>query len=85
VLAQLEAGAKADPVRRWLDTLPYPLASVLQRFSALRDSREQLEAFLQFYEAMAQFGCAVLLSILRADSDLLALAARHRACCWPSG
>lgn len=74
VLAQLEAGAKADPVRRWLDTLPYPLASVLQRFSALRDSREQLEALLQFYEAMAQFGCAVLLSILRADPDLLALA-----------
>lgn len=74
VLAQLEAGAKADPVRRWLDTLPYPLASVLQRYSALRDSREQLEALLQFYEATAQFGCAVLLSILRADSDLLALA-----------
>ncbi|MBV9384559.1 MAG: hypothetical protein JO242_28350 [Streptosporangiaceae bacterium] len=27
-----------------------------------------------FYEATAQFGCAVLLSILRADSELLALA-----------
>jgi hypothetical protein len=74
VLAQLEAGAKADPVRRWLDTLPYPLSSVLQRFSASRDSIEQLDALLQFYEATAQFGCAVLLSILRADPDLLALA-----------
>ena len=74
VLAQLEAGAKADPVRRWLDTLPYPLSSVLQRFSASRDSIEQLDALLHFYEATAQFGCAVLLSILRADADLLALA-----------
>jgi hypothetical protein len=74
VLGQLEASAKADPVRRWLDTLPYSLASVLQRFSALRDSREQLEALLHFYEATAQFGCAVLLSILRADPDLLAFA-----------
>ena len=74
VLAQLEASAKADPVRRWLDTLPYPLASVLQRFSALRDPKERLEALLHFYEATAQFGCAVLLSILRADPDLLAFA-----------
>lgn len=74
VLAELEAGAKADPVRRWLETLPYPLASVLQRSSALRDPRERLEGLLHFYEAMAQFGCAVLLSILRADPDLLALA-----------
>lgn len=74
VLAQLEAGAKADPVRRWLDTLPYPLSSVLQRFSASRDSVEQLDALLHFYEATAQFGCAVLLSILRADPGLLALA-----------
>ena len=74
VLGQLEASAKADPVRRWLDTLPYPLSSVLQRFSALRDSREQLEALLHFYEATAQFVCAVLLSILRADPDLLASA-----------
>jgi hypothetical protein len=74
VLAQLEASAKADPVRRWLDTLPYPLASVLQRFSALRDPREQLDELLHFYEATAQFSCAVLLSILRADPDLLAFA-----------
>jgi hypothetical protein len=74
VLAELEAGARADPVRRWLETLPYPLASVLQRFSALRDPRERLEALLHFYEATAQFSCAVLLSILRADSALLALA-----------
>ena len=39
-----------------------------------RDPRERLEALLHFYEATAQFSCAVLLSILRADSDLLALA-----------
>ena len=55
-------------------------------FSALRDPKERLEALLHFYEATAQFGCAVLLSILRADPELLALctASISRAG-WPSG
>jgi hypothetical protein len=74
VLAELQSSARADPVQRWLETLPYPLASVLQRFSAPRDPKERLEGLLHFYEATAQFGCAVLLSILQADSDLLTFA-----------
>jgi hypothetical protein len=71
VLSELDASATTDPVRRWLETLPYPLASVLQRYSALRDPTAQLEGLLHFYEATAQFGCAVLLSILRVDPGLL--------------
>jgi hypothetical protein len=74
MLSELEAGATADPVRRWLETLPYPLASVLQRSLAPRDPRERLEGLLHFYEATAQFCCAVLLSVLKADADLLAFA-----------
>jgi len=76
VIAQLEAGAKADPVRRWLETLPYPLASVLHRYAALRDPFERYLGLVNFFEAAAQFGCAVLLSILLADAELLA-SARH--------
>jgi hypothetical protein len=71
VLAELEASGTVDPTRRWLETLPYPLASVLQRYTSLRGPKERLEALLHFYEATAQFGCAVLLSVLRADPDLL--------------
>ena len=71
VLSELETSGTVDPTRRWLETLPYPLASVLQRYSALRDPTERLEGLLHFYEATAQFGCAVLLSILLADPDLL--------------
>ena len=44
VLSELELGGKVDPARRWLETLPYPLASVLQRYTALRGPKERLEA-----------------------------------------
>ena len=71
VLSELEVSGTEDPARRWLETLPYPLASVLQRYTALRGPKERLEALLHFYEATGQFGCAVLLSILRTDPDLL--------------
>jgi hypothetical protein len=74
VLGELEVSATVDPARRWLETLPYPLASVLQRYTALRGPKERLDALLYFFEAAAQFGCAVLLSVLRADPDLLASA-----------
>ena len=66
--------ARLRSVRRWLDTLPYPLASILQRFSAMRDQKERLEALLgAFLRGVAQFSCAVLLSVLRADSELLSV------------
>jgi len=68
LLSQLEIETK-DPVRRWLETLPYPLASVLQRYLALRDSTERLSRLLHFYEITAEFACAVLMSILRNDPE----------------
>jgi hypothetical protein len=74
LFSQLEAAANADPVRRWLETLPYPLASVLHRYIAQRDPAERVAHLLHFFEATAQFGCAVLISVLRQHPDLLEMA-----------
>ena len=71
LLTRLASEAKADPVRRWTESLPYPLASVLQRYIAQRDADLRVEGLLHFFEVTAQFGCAVLISILRAVPDLL--------------
>jgi hypothetical protein len=71
LLARLEHEAKADPVRRWIDSLPYPMASVLHRYTAERDSDAKVNRLLHFFEVTAEFGCAVLISILRAVPDLL--------------
>lgn len=70
VVEQLEQAARLDPVRRWLESMPYPLASVLQRYVALRDPEARVQSLVNFFEAMAQFGCAVLLSVFRADDVL---------------
>jgi hypothetical protein len=71
VVSQLESAARADPVRRWLEALPYPLASVLQRYVATREPEVRVAALLNFFEVTAQFGTAVLLSIARGDESLL--------------
>ncbi|MGY1651776.1 hypothetical protein [Geodermatophilus sp. SYSU D01119] len=70
VVERLEHAARLDPVRRWLESLPYPLASVLQRYIALRDPEGRVQSLVNFFEAVAQFGCAVLLSVFRADDVL---------------
>jgi hypothetical protein len=44
VIERLESAAKADPIRRWLEALPYPLASVLQRYAALRDPEARVSS-----------------------------------------
>jgi hypothetical protein len=79
VISRLEAAAKADPVRRWLETLPYPLASILQHYTAQRDPLERVDRLLHFFEATAQFACAVLLSILHIAPELLDSAKRDIA------
>lgn len=71
VVSQLESAARADPVRRWLEALPYPLASVLQRYVSTREPEQRVAALLNFFEVTAQFGTAVLLSVARGDESLL--------------
>lgn len=71
LLSEFTDQPNTDPVRRWQDTLPYPLASVLQRATAIRDTDERVARLLHFYEITAEFACAVLMSILWRDPELL--------------
>jgi hypothetical protein len=85
MLIRLEQEAKADLIRRWMDTLPYPLASVLHRSSAERDEAARVVRLLHFFEVSAEFACAVLLSVLRAAPDILATAQPEIARAAPPG
>jgi hypothetical protein len=66
-LAECNCGSALGPTRSL-----YTLYQKTHDMSARRDPRDWLEGVLHFFEATAQFGCAVLLSILRANPDLLA-------------
>lgn len=59
-----------DSFERWVDTLPFPLASILWRFHANSESlQEQNEVLLHFFEALAEFVATVHLSAMRTDEE----------------
>lgn len=60
-----------DRYEDWIDTLPFPLASILWRHHAGEGSpREQFEVLLHFFEATAAFIATVHLSALMGDDEV---------------
>lgn len=57
----------SDPIGTWMESLPFPLASVLWRYRATNDSSEKIESLLDFFEALSEFVACLLLSALRND------------------
>jgi hypothetical protein len=62
-----------DGVEDWMDTLPFPLASIVYRSLAEADPRERFDRLLHFFEATAEFCATVLLSAIRGDESLYTL------------
>lgn len=56
-----------DDFCSWLDTLPFPLASILWTYYAAKTSEMKVEHLLHFFEAYAQWTAVVLLSGFRSD------------------
>lgn len=55
----------------WLKTLPFPLASILWNYhTAAHDPKEQFELLLKFFEGLAEFIAAILLSAVRRDAGV---------------
>lgn len=60
-----------DRYEDWIESLPFPLASILWRHRAGGGSaREQYEVLLHFFEATAAFVATIHLSAFMADDDL---------------
>ncbi len=51
----------------WVETLPFPVASILWAYYAELESRAKLDHLLKFFEALAQFAAAFQLSAYRSD------------------
>lgn len=57
-----------DTLEAWIDTLPFPLATILWRYRAHNhDGRERNEILIHFYEAVAEFWATIFLSAAKSD------------------
>lgn len=70
ILDEFDTSIEIDPLRGWMDRLPYPLAAILEVHLAESDRRERYERLLFFFEALLGFGADVLIAILRRDDEL---------------
>jgi hypothetical protein len=68
---QLREVGQADPVKAWMETLPFPLASVAWRYRADADAKDKVDHLLRLFEASAMFFTTLLLSAFDGDEDLL--------------
>jgi len=59
--------APDDDIPSWIDSLPLPLATVGRAYYARQDVGKRIDALFHFFEAMAEFHAAVLLSGISAD------------------
>lgn len=66
----------------WLETLPFPLASILWRYQTITRPKDQLEMLTKFFEALAEFLSTILLSAAKTDealwSEVRAMLSRYR-------
>ena len=57
-----------DSFEAWLETMPFPLASILWRYRATADVRSKNEHLLHFFEATTTFMATLMTSAFHSDS-----------------
>lgn len=72
VIKRIKTINQEDRYVDWLETLPFPLASILWRHHAgIGSTREQYEVLLHFFEATAAFVATIHLSAFMTNDSLL--------------
>lgn len=71
-----------ESFENWVESLPFPMASILWRYHASVDVDKKLEHLLQFFEATAEFITIILLSAYLSDDDILP---KYREVIFPEG
>lgn len=54
----------------WVESLPFPMASILWRYHASLDTSHKIEHLLHFFEATAEFITTILLSAYYSDNNI---------------
>jgi len=64
LMKRLKNVNKDEGFQDWIDTLPFPLASILYKYYATKDISYKKEFLLHFFEAFSQFQVMLMLSAL---------------------
>jgi serine/threonine protein kinase len=76
-VAEAEAMRKESTLEErflsWMESLPFPLASILWRYHAEAEPRPKVETLLKFFEALGQFVATILLSAYILDRSFFDL------------
>jgi hypothetical protein len=68
---ELEQLGQSDPLKPWLEALPFPLASIVWRYRIDTEPADKVEHLLRLFEATAEFFVTVLLGAFANDDELL--------------
>lgn len=58
-----------DNFEAWVESLPFPLASILWAYHADDNAKDKVDHLFHFFEALSQFICVVMLSSYAADPN----------------
>jgi hypothetical protein len=58
-----------DRLEKWIDTLPFPISSILWRYYATKDNGKKIEHLFHYFEAFSEFLAMIMLSSLLQDKE----------------
>jgi len=66
---ELKVINQEDKLENWIDTLPFPISSILWRYYATKEVDRRLEHIFHFFEAFSEFLSMIMLSALVQDTE----------------
>jgi hypothetical protein len=61
--------AKDNSIEKWLDSLPFPISSILWKYIATSENKSKVDYLLHFFEAFSEFLSMLLLSAFNQDQQ----------------
>ena len=69
LMKQLNNINKEEGLQGWIETLPFPLASILYKYYATTSIASKKELLLHFFEAYSQFQIVIMLSVITEEGN----------------
>jgi len=69
ILKELKSINQEEKLEHWIDTLPFPISSILWRYYASKESDKKIEHLFHFFEALSELFSMIMLSALVQDKE----------------